>query len=464
MVWAVKHFRHYLYGHNCEVITDHQPLRSLLNTPHPSGRLARWGLALQELNLRITYRPGRQNAAADALSRAPLPKGHALGAEECELTDNAYVVSALGTQSRRPSPSTGSGPHLAQEQQDVVIDPEAAEVCEGQVMAGTDRSLDGSGQARVPKDEDAQLADKQKQDAQVSPMYRYLAEGELPLKEREARRVLKESEQFTIVDEVLFRIQLDKTLRLVVPAEERRRLFDEVHAGIYASHQRTSKIHAVLSKHYWWPAMRKDIERWCKECTICLERRAGPAVKPLLTPIPVGGPFDRVGIDVLQLPKTSRRNQYVLVIADYLTKWVEAYPMKDQKALTIARILAEKFIPTHGVPKEILSDRGANFLAGLMQEFYHLTGKKKVTTTAYHPQTDGLVERFNRTLVCLSQSGRARVIGICTCHLFFFHTGSPARTPPERCHLHYSTVGKLACPPRWTSRKNAGAAPRQKAT
>ena len=81
--------------------------------------------------------------------------------------------------------------------------------------------------------------------------------------------------------------------------------------------------------------------------------------------------------------------------------------MKDQKALTIAKILAEKFIPTHGVPKEILSDRGANFLAGLMQEFYRLTGMKKVTMTAYHLQTDGLVEQFNRTLVdMLSKSIR----------------------------------------------------------
>ena len=71
VVWAVKHFRHYIYGHHCTVITDHQPLRSLLNTPHPSGKLVRWGLALQEVNLEIVYRPGRKNSAADALSRVP---------------------------------------------------------------------------------------------------------------------------------------------------------------------------------------------------------------------------------------------------------------------------------------------------------------------------------------------------------------------------------------------------------
>ena len=72
VVWAIKHFRPYLYGHACKVYTDHEALKSLLNTPHPSGKLARWGLAIQELDLEICYRPGRANQAADALSRQTL--------------------------------------------------------------------------------------------------------------------------------------------------------------------------------------------------------------------------------------------------------------------------------------------------------------------------------------------------------------------------------------------------------
>ena len=68
VVWAIHHFRPYLYGYACKVYTDHEALKPLLNTPHPSGKLARWGLSIQELNLEIHYRPRRTNWAADALS------------------------------------------------------------------------------------------------------------------------------------------------------------------------------------------------------------------------------------------------------------------------------------------------------------------------------------------------------------------------------------------------------------
>ena len=74
VVWSAKHFRHYLYGHKCQVYTDHEALKALLNTPRPSGKLARWGMALQELDLAILYRPGKGNSNADVLSRSPLPK------------------------------------------------------------------------------------------------------------------------------------------------------------------------------------------------------------------------------------------------------------------------------------------------------------------------------------------------------------------------------------------------------
>ena len=71
-MWTVKHFHHYLNGEHCEVYTDHEPLIALLNTPHPSGKLDRWGLILQDVDLVIRYRTGRKNAGADALSCLPV--------------------------------------------------------------------------------------------------------------------------------------------------------------------------------------------------------------------------------------------------------------------------------------------------------------------------------------------------------------------------------------------------------
>ena len=91
VVWAVRHFRHYLYGFPCTVYTDHEALKSLLNTPHPSGKLARWGMAIQELNLKIEYRPGRSNAKADALSRYPV----SLLPSDCAETQTCPLIAAM---------------------------------------------------------------------------------------------------------------------------------------------------------------------------------------------------------------------------------------------------------------------------------------------------------------------------------------------------------------------------------
>ena len=71
LVWAVKQFRAYILGHKCTVFTDHSACTSLLNTPHPSAKLARWAMIIQEMDLHIQHRPGKGNASADTLSRNP---------------------------------------------------------------------------------------------------------------------------------------------------------------------------------------------------------------------------------------------------------------------------------------------------------------------------------------------------------------------------------------------------------
>ena len=86
---------------------------------------------------------------------------------------------------------------------------------------------------------------------------------------------------------------------------------------------------------------------------------------------------------------------------DYFTKWPEVFAVPDQTAATIATLLVEHIVSRHGVPSEVLSDRGKAFLSALLREVELLLGFHKVNTSAYHPQTDGLVERFNRTLTAM---------------------------------------------------------------
>ena len=110
----------------------------------------------------------------------------------------------------------------------------------------------------------------------------------------------------------------------------------------------------------------------------------GRAVRAPLTPIPVTGPFDRVGVDVIQFPRSALGNQYAVVFVDYMTKWREVFPVSDQSVATIANLLVREIVSLHGVPSEILSDRGRAFLSGLLQQ---LLRYKKINTSTYHPQT-----------------------------------------------------------------------------
>ena len=365
VVWAVKHFRYYLYGHHCTVFTDHEALKALLNTPQPSGKLARWGMALQELDLKIEYRPGKGNTRADALSRYPV----SLLPSDCARTQTCSLVAAMEAQRHD----------------------ESGEEC------GEDILADRHNESGEECGEDI-LADRQRADPHLRDTILYLETGDLPSENRRARELVLGRAQFTLSDRVLYRIEADKTLRIIPPEADRQKLFREVHEGPFAGHLREAKIHGELSRHYWWPGMRSDLAKWCRSCMLCATRSVGKPVRPPLTPIPVSGPFDRVGVDVLQLPKTSSGKRYAVVFMDYLTKWPEVFATSDQTAPTIAKLLVEEVISRHGVPSQLLSDRGPSFLSRLLLGVCSVMGVKKVNTSAYHPQSDGLVERFNRTL------------------------------------------------------------------
>ena len=185
----------------------------------------------------------------------------------------------------------------------------------------------------------------------------------LPPDSKLAKKIVLTTSQFSLLDGVLYHVQPDGRLMLAVPEALRYKLFKEAHGGVFSGHLREAKIYSQLRKHYWWPGMRSDVRKWCKACLVCA---TGQATKPPLCPIPVAGPFDFVGVDVLQLPRTLNGNQYAVVFVDYLTKWPEVFATPDQTAETIANLFVGEIISRHGVPAKLLSDRGTNFLSELM--------------------------------------------------------------------------------------------------
>ena len=151
--------------------------------------------------------------------------------------------------------------------------------------------------------------------------------------------------------------------------------------------------------------MNADVKFWVQSCPTCQVHKTQPAPgRAPLNPIPVSGPFDMVGVDIVgPLPMTKCKNRYLVVFMDYFSKWPEVFPVKSTEAEVIAKLFVEELVSRHSCISTLLSDQGTNFTSRLMKEVCRLMSCKKVQTTAYHPQTDGLVERFNRTLIqCLT--------------------------------------------------------------
>ena len=130
-------------------------------------------------------------------------------------------------------------------------------------------------------------------------------------------------------------------------------------------------------------------------------QKAGPAiiVKAPLNSLPViKEPFTRIAMDVFgPLNRTKAGNKYILVLMDYATKWPEAFALRNVTAETIVNCLIE-VTARIGVPQELLTDNGSNFMSKVMKKYCSMTGIKQIRTSPYHPQTDGMVERFNATL------------------------------------------------------------------
>ena len=172
----------------------------------------------------------------------------------------------------------------------------------------------------------------------------------------------------------------------------------EYHSGIMSGHFSGVRLYNTLCKRWYWEGLYTDCLNHGKTCPQCaVSKGTSQRTVPSLKPIPVSRIFQIVGVDIMELPKTTSGNRYVVVFQDFLSKWPMVFPVADQKAITLVRLLVEEVIPFMGVPEALLSDQGTNLLSTLMLDVCEKLEIKKFNTTAYHPQCNGLVE-INRTL------------------------------------------------------------------
>jgi len=136
--------------------------------------------------------------------------------------------------------------------------------------------------------------------------------------------------------------------------------------------------------------------------TLCQRQRTPLRPHGQLQKIPVGAPMDLVIMDILSgLPTADDGSKYLLVVVDAFTKWVEAYPLPDQEAATCITAVYNGMFSRFGLPRQLHSDQGRNFESQLNTELCNITGVYKTRTTAFHPRSDGLTERANRTILAM---------------------------------------------------------------
>lgn len=185
-------------------------------------------------------------------------------------------------------------------------------------------------------------------------------------------------------------------IRPYLPADFRRTAFNAVHNVSHPGARTTRKL---IQQRYFWPSMNTDAATWAKTCVACQRAKIHRHTHSNMTSFPACDRFHHLHIDIVGPLATSESgHRYLLTMIDRTTRWPEAVPIKEITSEVVARKVYESWITRFGCPKTITTDQGRQFESQLFRALTHLLGAEKTRTTAYHPQSNGIVERWHRSL------------------------------------------------------------------
>ncbi|KAL5739512.1 hypothetical protein ACOSQ2_028692 [Xanthoceras sorbifolium] len=332
VVFALRIWRHYLYGVPCRIFTDHKSLQYLFTQKELNMRQRRWIELIKDYDCTIEYHSGKANVVADALSRKPTSSVAHLKTVYLPLL---VELRSLGV---RLKMSNSGALVAAFHVRPILVD---------------------------------RIRELQTQDSQLVKLKDEIESGQ----------------------RTYYSVSGDSTVtlgqRLCVPdvRELKREIMEEVYSSAYAMHPKSTKMYRTLKDHYWWKGMKKDIAEFVSRCLTCQQVKAEHQ-KParLLQPLPIPE-WNQSGHDT------------IWVIVDRLTKSAHFLPIRKYYSMDkLAQLYVDEIVRLHGTPVSIVSDRDPTFSSRFWPSLQKALGTRFNFSTAFHPHTDGPLERTIQTL------------------------------------------------------------------
>ena len=346
IIFALKIWRHYLYGCTFEVFSDHKSLKYLFDQKELNIRQRRWMEFIKDYDFTLQYHPGKANVVADALSRK---RAHlsTVAVKGLELLDKFRDLS-------------------------LNVDSSTGKLHCGMITV----------------------------DNELMNEIRVLQETDEVIQEKKKLISIGKATEFKVGSDNILRCNK----RVCVPdnAELKRIILDEGHKSKLSIHPGATKMYQDLKQRFWWPGMKKQVAEYVASCLTCQKAKVEhqkPAGFLQSLDVPEWK-WDSIAMDfVVALPKTQRKFDSIWVIVDRLTKSAHFIPVRtNYNVAKLAEIYIEEIVRLHGVPSSIVSDRDPKFTSHFWGALHEAMGTKLRLSSAYHPQTDGQTERTIQTL------------------------------------------------------------------